>query len=53
MMLAPISLQKFRDNTHSNVAYVHRRKKCDCGKTTTAKQLTQYGKCGSCVKASQ
>jgi hypothetical protein len=27
------------------------RKRCACGKQTTAKQLVQYGVCISCIKA--
>ncbi|WP_426106417.1 hypothetical protein [Massilia sp. TSP1-1-2] len=45
------STQKFRERTDASVVFVLRRKKCACGKEVTAKQLTQYSACRTCVAA--
>jgi hypothetical protein len=48
----PSSTDLYRDRTAASVPPISlRRKRCDCGKVVTAKQLQQYGACGSCVRA--
>lgn len=42
----------FRRVTHSR-EFSHIHKKCACGKQTTAKQLTQYGRCITCEKTAK
>jgi len=46
--MAPESEARFRAVTHTTLHVSHVRQKCACGKQTTAKALTQYGKCVAC-----
>lgn len=46
--LAPQSEERFRAVTKKTLHVSHVRHKCACGKQTTAKALTQYGKCAAC-----
>ncbi len=46
--LAPESEARFRAVTNKTLHVSHVRHKCACGKQTTAKALTQYGKCAAC-----
>lgn len=50
--LAPESEATFRRVSQSRVIS-HVAKKCVCGKQTTAKALTQYGRCLACQKAAE
>ena len=44
------TIAAFRDRTAASSApIVLRRKKCECGKVVTAKQLAQYGQCAPCA----
>ena len=48
----PLSTELFRAATAaSKPPYVHNRRRCDCGKQITVKQLQQYGVCVSCVRS--
>lgn len=40
----------YRQRTAEMTPISLRRKTCSCGKVVTAKQLTQYGKCATCVR---
>lgn len=51
--LAPESEERFRAVTHKTLHVSHVRLKCGCGKQTTAKALTQYGRCMACQKAAE
>lgn len=41
----------YRERTAAMQPVSLRRKKCACGQVVTAKQLMQYGKCSTCVRA--
>lgn len=45
------SNDRYRERTNASPPIVLRPKRCACGKAAFAKQLKQYGMCGSCVKA--
>lgn len=51
--LAPDSEERFRAITNKTLHVSHVRHKCACGKQTTAKALTQYGRCMACQKAAE
>lgn len=44
-------LGRYRETTATSTVFVHKQKRCECGRATTAKQLTQYGKCTTCCRA--
>jgi len=46
----PEHIEFYRVSTVADVCYVLRRKKCNCGRTVTDKQLAQYCKCEQCLK---
>lgn len=46
----PSSIAAFRERTNAMPPIVLRPKRCACGKATTAKQLTQHGKCVACAR---
>lgn len=51
--LAPESEERYRAVTNKTLHVSHVRHKCACGKQTTAKALTQYGRCIACQKAAE
>lgn len=46
-----LSSDLYRAQTATSRPISLRRRRCGCGKVVTAKQLTQYGACGTCVRA--
>lgn len=40
----------YRAQTQADRHYNHKRKQCACGKQITAKQLSQFGKCVTCLR---
>jgi len=40
----------YRERTAASPPVSLRRRRCTCGKMITAKQLTQYGACATCVR---
>jgi len=52
-MMHPNTESWYRANTARAVPYSHKRKQCGCGKRVTAKQLTDYGKCDACYRATK
>ena len=40
----------YRERTAASTLISLRRRRCTCGKMITAKQLTQYGACATCVR---
>jgi len=44
-----ISSDLYRERTAATPPVSLRRRRCACGKVVTAKQLTQYGACITCV----
>jgi len=47
-----LSTELYRERTAASPApIVLNRKRCACNRVVTAKQLAQYGKCDSCVRA--
>jgi len=45
-----ISSDLYRERTAETPPVSLRRRRCACGKVVTAKQLTQYGACATCVR---
>lgn len=46
-----LSSDLYRAQTAAAQPISLRRRRCSCGKIVTAKQLTQYGACVTCVRA--
>lgn len=46
--LSKIALQHFANQAAQVYSLI--RKRCACGKVTTARQLRQYGRCITCVR---
>ena len=45
-----IASDLYRERTAATPPVSLRRRRCACGKVVTAKQLTQYGECATCVR---